>query len=521
MPPAAALFAALGLLALSFVAWRPIELIEDAYITLRYVANLNAGHGLVWNPGEPPVEGFTSWLHLALLVVVTKLGLDDLRAAALLGYAGLAVCAGLVYQIVAVQLRLSRALAVGAAALLMVGHDTLIVAQRGLETTVAMAVCVALYSAYLRFSSDPDKEASAALVLFAFLLPLTRPELVVVSGVFLCAAWIFAPGRRRVLALFSTLAALTGAALFALKWSVFGAPFPTAFYVKGDVALVSTLGIRSALDFAAAYGWLVAIAIAGAVLGGRRRELWPALVAGVVVCLVFCRFITVMNYNHRYFMPVVVLLLPAGAEFLELLWRRVRLGSRRERVVALLLATCWGASLLTPPTRWFAPSRYGERMQRSWIAIGKSLATIEGRAQRTLAVSEAGAIPYYSNWRVVDTGGLNDMHLAQYRGSRRDSRVDVDYVFARAPEVLVLSSDSGARITSGIAAELLADDSMASYQLAGVFACNESWFQWCFVRTDAPDWSVTAATLRAAAIENSEWAERRLGVLTRTAPAAW
>jgi hypothetical protein len=45
-------------------------LLDDSMISMRYAANLAHGHGLVWNPGAPPVEGYTNplWLlYMALL----------------------------------------------------------------------------------------------------------------------------------------------------------------------------------------------------------------------------------------------------------------------------------------------------------------------------------------------------------------------------------------------------------------------------------------------------------------------
>lgn len=66
-------------------------LFDDAMISMRYARNLAHGAGLRWNPGEPPVEGFTNplwvvfmavlhWLPVAmtkisLLVQITSLGL--------------------------------------------------------------------------------------------------------------------------------------------------------------------------------------------------------------------------------------------------------------------------------------------------------------------------------------------------------------------------------------------------------------------------------------------------------------
>jgi hypothetical protein len=49
---------------------RYFTLVDDAMISMRYAQHLAQGHGLVWNIGEAPVEGFTNlgWvIHLALL----------------------------------------------------------------------------------------------------------------------------------------------------------------------------------------------------------------------------------------------------------------------------------------------------------------------------------------------------------------------------------------------------------------------------------------------------------------------
>ncbi len=51
------------------------RLYDDAYITLRYARNFAAGQGLVYNPGEPPVEGYTNFSLTVLLAGAAKLGL--------------------------------------------------------------------------------------------------------------------------------------------------------------------------------------------------------------------------------------------------------------------------------------------------------------------------------------------------------------------------------------------------------------------------------------------------------------
>lgn len=41
---------------------------EDAFISFRFAKNLTSGKGLIWNVGEPPVEGYTNFLWILLCV---------------------------------------------------------------------------------------------------------------------------------------------------------------------------------------------------------------------------------------------------------------------------------------------------------------------------------------------------------------------------------------------------------------------------------------------------------------------
>ena len=48
-------------------------ILDDAYIFLRFVRNCLNGYGIVWNIGEHPVEGFSSFLYFFLLLAISKL----------------------------------------------------------------------------------------------------------------------------------------------------------------------------------------------------------------------------------------------------------------------------------------------------------------------------------------------------------------------------------------------------------------------------------------------------------------
>ncbi len=56
---------------------RYFVLFEDAMISMRYARHLADGHGLVWNIGEPPIEGFTNLLWVLWMTVAHKAGLSE------------------------------------------------------------------------------------------------------------------------------------------------------------------------------------------------------------------------------------------------------------------------------------------------------------------------------------------------------------------------------------------------------------------------------------------------------------
>src|SRR5450759_4997812 len=67
-----------------YAGWRVFWfLTDDAYIAFRYVSNSHLGYGYVWNaPPFRPVEGYTSFLWVALLDVVWRISGVEPPAAA-------------------------------------------------------------------------------------------------------------------------------------------------------------------------------------------------------------------------------------------------------------------------------------------------------------------------------------------------------------------------------------------------------------------------------------------------------
>jgi arabinofuranosyltransferase len=73
-----------------FIRWRgnlSLSPWEDAAMLLRYSENLAAGHGIVWNVGEPPVDGATDFLFMLLVAFARRLGAELIQACHVVGLA--------------------------------------------------------------------------------------------------------------------------------------------------------------------------------------------------------------------------------------------------------------------------------------------------------------------------------------------------------------------------------------------------------------------------------------------------
>ena len=70
---------------------RYFVLFEDAMISMRYARHLADGHGLVWNIGEPPIEGFTNLLWVLWMSVAHKLGMSESKISLFIMLSGIAI----------------------------------------------------------------------------------------------------------------------------------------------------------------------------------------------------------------------------------------------------------------------------------------------------------------------------------------------------------------------------------------------------------------------------------------------
>ena len=151
----------------------------------------------------------------------------------------------------------------------------------------------------------------------------------------------------------------------------------------------------------------------------------------------------IMGYEWRYLFPLTPLWFAACAAALPSLLER--LPSGRTLVGALAIVAV--AALLFwrwPRSEW--SQLYSSGLQAAHRELGAALGRI-GEQYPRLAIGDAGAVPYFSDWHTLDTFGLNDRYIATTR------QHPAEYVFKDGADVLVLISSSAEKLEPHLAWE--------------------------------------------------------------------
>jgi hypothetical protein len=410
----AALMAALPLLALLH-GWRfRHHLTDDAFIPLRYLSNLLAGHGLVYNVGEP-VWGYTDFLWIVLLAPFVAAGVDPLGAARGLGV----LSNGILFVWVLVRSPAGdgapRRWNPAGAALLATSAPFLLQGLSGLETASYSLLVLATLALHASARRGPGWRAVAAGLMAAF-ATLMRPEAVLVFALLVADAIL---ERRRSLA--PLRGRLTGLALGfvplvlvyeAGMWSEYAALWPNSIDAKVGLSLEQLRrGLHYAAIFAFHYPVHLLVPLAAAwrwkVACSEERLL---LRAGAILSLLAIVAGGDWMLGYRLFHTSIVI----GAVLAPFALAGIRREIPGTAAAAGLVAVLAGANLVST----FRDPHVAVASERSLVYAGIRI----GEWMRAnlpegtlLATNTAGSIPYYSRLPIVDMMGLNDRVIARRR----------------------------------------------------------------------------------------------------------
>lgn len=302
-PPLSRLEKSLFALAAAFYAvfiWRNafwvdgalyFTLFDDAMISMHFAQNLAHGHGLVWNPGEAPVEGYTNFLWtlwmsaLHLLPVATpNVSLLVMLSSAL----SLLVNGVVVRRIAALLSGGDPFTMLGALTLTLFCYPIIYWSLIGMEVGIlSLFICTATLLS-LQIGREPTGRRLAALALVLALALLTRSDAVLPTGIIIIGTILGSAREKRIKVALVLLgsAGLTLALHTGFRLAYYHYPLPNTYYLKvhgtpladrlavGSVALLRTLSFEL---------WVLLLvpALVSWVERNRRRDLRWLMIYGV------------------------------------------------------------------------------------------------------------------------------------------------------------------------------------------------------------------------------------------------
>ncbi|HLF28655.1 MAG TPA: hypothetical protein VJG32_20165 [Anaerolineae bacterium] len=419
----------LGLLALVvvLVLLMGVQLVDDAYISLRYARNLGHGAGFVYNSGER-VLGSTAPLYVLLMALPAR-WLPDVSLVDLARWIGLLAdaCTIVMLYLGLVRSTRMRVLAAAGTILYALSPLRLLIGLSGMETSLTMATIVAVWLA------NRGRRYALALCL-AGLGTLLRPEVgLLVVLLLVDAAW---QRPRRLPHLMGCVGLAVGPwLLFAVAY--FGALVPhsvtakMAMYVQHSVErtlsdLVFLLNgflhwSQASLSRSLALALLLSLTVGLFALGlyraiRRRDPAWPVL-AFAPVFLLF--YLIGQPYIFYWYvgplLPAVTIGLVLGSASLIAHGPRPDL-IHRLALLAIVLAVADGYSLedgrVRPRQLVWGIATTAER-EALYIQVSRRLAPMVD-SQTVVAAPEIGALGYYLPARILDTAGLVSPEALRY-----------------------------------------------------------------------------------------------------------
>lgn len=408
--------------------------IDDVGISWRYARHLADGHGLTWNLDGPPVEGYSNFLWVLMIAVPGAFGMDIELASKILG----ALCASA--NIILFSLVLRRLFPESRfwwAPLWVVAllPEWTLWSVSGLE--LALFGFFPLLALYGLIS---DRRRTVLAIAMAGLV-LTRPEGFAVAIVMIMATVAFDSGsdwrvRWENISVPAITLVATIVLLVAFRLWYFGYPLPNTVYAKFSPTLPAARQVGEWMLVLAPFvaAWVFVIGwgdrrtpIRGLALqDAHSRMLAVAIIAAVAHTIMTMPVVPVMNFLHRYhvsLLPFWLLALPFALDAMAR--RRTAVAIFASAVLILWSARGWPAVL-----ERLEIEAYLKNGQRCVVSALRELP-----GTPTIAIIDAGRIPYWTDLPTIDVWGLCDVDIAH------EASPPVS-VLKRAPAVYITTVDS-------------------------------------------------------------------------------
>ncbi len=384
---------------------------EDAAMLMRYAQHLADGHGIVWNVGEPPIDGATDFLFMAAIAGVVKAGVPLEVATRGIIFAAHIVTVGFVFVAVRMITGATLVTAVASCAYLILGPASAYVSNYFGAPVFAMSAAAAWMCALAIMRGVSRRLLPPAFALCSLVTGLVRPEGVILAALMLIAI-VVANGwtrARTTILWFIGVFATLGLGYFLWRWNYFGHPLPNPFYKKGGGAL-HLAGLKDSIYNTVKFTLPLLPLFA---IGLAHRDTRRATIAVAIPIIGFtCSFVLIsseMNFAGRFQYAILPMALMGWPIAMERVIARVRESvASRQRTLAVC-ALIYAVAAIGFVRLW---SDDWKHYPDGRAEMGRMLREYKDDGLR-IATSEAGLLPLYSQCPSLDTWGLNDFEIAR------------------------------------------------------------------------------------------------------------
>ena len=405
---------------------------DDIMISMTYARNLAEGHGLVWTPGEPPVEGFTNPLWVAYLSLLHLVSPVDRYVTLLVALSALGLLVVGLFGVNTLARRLGATDAGRLFALLTAAslYAPAFWSLHGFEVSLLIALDTWMLILALD-RSRPGLQVAVWLGCMGAVAMLTRLDSVLVTGSIIALRFLrpsWAAIREMFVAGLIILAA--GVVMEAARYAYYGDLLPNTAYLKlSNLSIWNRIRAGIAADYHAAIRWLpigLLAFVPAVVMAASRRVSERGLaylgVLGVIaVQFAYCAYVggdawEWSGFPNRYLSIVSFALCACAGVGAGVVVERLPLSNVSPRAVAAVAALVGFA--------WTSLGDWSDTVQGrgfQWVSEKNSVrAGIALRAGTPpgfrYALTWAGAVPYYAEGRnPVDLLGKMDPVIARMK----------------------------------------------------------------------------------------------------------
>ena len=389
---------------------------EDAAILMRYSINFAEGQGIRWNDDEEPVDGATDFLFMIIIGIFCKAGFSVEHAVRLLGLFSHYLTIFFIYFAIRKIFGLNPWLAMFSSLFFSVGPGLKYI-EAGFGTPFfALFSCSTWYFANV-YIMKQNKLNALIFTFSELILGLIRPEGVFLS-IFMLISIIYMIGFKKsfnVIISFLVVFIIFGSIYFIWRWNYFSYPLPNPFYIKGGGLLYVNSLIASIRNSIGLCNFSILFLLAGLLFRSTYKKSIFALIPITLFILIWIFLSDLMNYAQRFQYAIVpIALISWSPIFIGMSeeWLKIKINGVNIMIKLKFLLTIliFIAIVIYLQNREYIQLSY---QQDGRYDIGLFLSHYSNKRYK-IALTEAGLIPLYSNWNVLDAKGLNDKYIAHH-----------------------------------------------------------------------------------------------------------